>query len=83
MLFEDFAHDFLSFFVGDLLCLLKEEIGLLLIGNVELIGKSIADFPSEELGRERSEGSRMVAWNQPRVRRRHLSLRTLYLSSSR
>jgi hypothetical protein len=51
MLFEDFAHDLLSFFVGDLLCLLKEEIGLILVNNVEIIGKSIADFLSEELER--------------------------------
>ena len=51
MLFEDFAHDLLGFFVGDLLCLLKEKICPSLIGNVELISKSIADFLSEELGR--------------------------------
>jgi hypothetical protein len=50
MLFEDFAHDLFSLFVGDLLGLLKKEIGLLLVGDVKLMGEGVAKFPSEKLG---------------------------------
>lgn len=49
MLLKDFAHDLLGLFVGDLLGLLEEEVGLLLIRNVQLCGHSMADFGSKEL----------------------------------
>ena len=38
MLLEDFAHDLFCFFVRDLLGLLEEEVGLLVVRDVQLGG---------------------------------------------
>jgi hypothetical protein len=49
MLLDNFTHNFIRFLVRNFLCLLEEEIGLLLVHNVELCSKSIADFIVEDL----------------------------------